>query len=232
MQLRTITLAILALSMIAFGQTSATLDGQFQVHFFANLNIGESYVDIVNTGANGASLFGPGVGGATGNICANVYAFNIGEELISCCSCLITPNQVVSLRVNADILAKPTHVFTDASLTVKVLATLAGTNGTAGNCNQTSMSAQSTGAPGSANLIVNGMAVWGTTLHQRNLTGPPPTNVTVLSETAFTPSTLGNAELASLNNRCLNIIGNGSTFGVCPVAACGAASGALGASRM
>jgi hypothetical protein len=232
MHLRNVTLAILVLSMVALAQTSATLDGQFQVRYFANLTLGESYIDIVNTGANGASLVGPGVGGNTGNICANVYAFDIGEELISCCSCLITPNQVVSLRVNADVLAKPTHVFTGSSLTVKLLASLAGAGGTAGNCNQSTFLAQNTGAPNSANLIVNGMAAWATTLHNMTLVGPPVAVTTVLTETAFTPSTLSNAELASLTNRCQNIVGNGSTFGVCPVAACGAGSGALGATRL
>jgi hypothetical protein len=232
MRPRVLPFAILLVSVVAFAQTSATLDGQFQVRYFANLTIGESYIDIVNTGANGASLSGPAIGGAIGNICANVYAFNIGEEMITCCSCLLTPNQVVSLRVNADILAKPIHVSSDPSLTIKLLASLAGAGGTAGNCNQSAANAQNTGAPTSANLIVNGMAAWATTLHTMSLTGPPPATATVFTENPFTPATLSNGELASLVGRCSLIIGNGSTFGVCPAAACNAGSGALGATRM
>jgi hypothetical protein len=97
MHLRNVILAAIALSTAAFAQPNATLDTPFQVRYAANLNIGESYIDITNTGANGAPLLGPGFGGASGNICANVYAFDPGEELISCCSCLITPDQTVNL---------------------------------------------------------------------------------------------------------------------------------------
>jgi hypothetical protein len=210
----------------------SVLDSAFQVRQFANLTLGESFIDIVNTGANGAALFGPGVGTNSGNICANIYAFDIGEDLISCCSCLITPNQVVSLRVNGDILAKPIHVFTGNSVTVKILATLAGSGGTSGNCAQSTIQAQNTGAPGSAGLIVNGMAAWGITLHQTSIFGPPPTTATTVGETAFVPATLSNAELASVTNRCTYIIGNWSTYGLCPAAACLQTSGALGATRM
>jgi hypothetical protein len=214
------------------GGTAGTLDNQFQVHHYANLNLGDQFVDIVNTGANGASLTGPGVGGATGNICANVYAFDIGEELLTCCSCLITPNQVVSLRVNADILAKPNHVFSGTSLTIKLLSTLAGPLGTGGNCNLAATLAQNTGAPGSTNLIISGMAAWGVTIHNRNLIGPPPTSNPVFAETQFLTSTLSNPELASLTNRCNNITGNSSGFGVCPVTSCGGGSGAIGGTKM
>jgi hypothetical protein len=200
-------------------------DSPFQVKYAANLNVGESYVDIVNTGANGAPFNGPGVGGATGNICANVYAFDIGEELVSCCSCLITPNQVVSLRVNGDILAKPIHTFTGSSVTLKILATLAGNGGTGTNCSN------SAGQATLANTVC-GIAVWGTTIHNKVLIGPPASNSNGMTETPFTPSTLSNAEFASITNRCLNIIGNNSTFGVCPAAACSATSGALGGTKM
>ena len=51
-----------------------------QVGYAANLNIGESYIDITNTGANGAPLLGPGFGAASGNICVNVYSFDPGER--------------------------------------------------------------------------------------------------------------------------------------------------------
>jgi hypothetical protein len=34
----------------------------FQVKYAANLTIGESYINITNTGANGASILGPGYG--------------------------------------------------------------------------------------------------------------------------------------------------------------------------
>jgi hypothetical protein len=101
--------------------------GSFLIGYAANLQFGESVINITNTGANGASLLGPGFGAAVGNICVNVYAFDPNEELISCCSCLVTPDQTVSLGVNRDLTSNIlTGGPTPTSVTVKLLATLVG----------------------------------------------------------------------------------------------------------
>jgi hypothetical protein len=106
MQFRNVILAALVCAMVAFAQNPITADSPFQVRYAANPAAGESYINIVNTGANGAALLGPGFGGAAGNLCVNVYAFSPDEQLISCCSCLITPNGVVNLGVNRDLTIK------------------------------------------------------------------------------------------------------------------------------
>jgi hypothetical protein len=223
MHLRNVILAAIALSTAAFAQPNATLDTPFQVRYAANLNIGESYIDITNTGANGAPLLGPGFGGASGNICANVYAFDPGEELISCCSCLITPDQTVNLGVNADLTVKTLTGVVPTSVTVKILATLAGTGGSGSSCTNSAAQVQNP-----ATIIVSGMAAWGTTLH-----ATPTAGAYATTETPFTPSTLStgaagtNNELQSIGGRCAAILGNGSGFGVCT--SCRA--GALGASK-
>ena len=126
--------------------------------YAANLNIGESYIDITNTGANGAALLGPGFGAATGNICVNVYAFDPGEELISCCSCLVTPDQTVNLGVNRDLTVKTLTGVVPTSVTVKLLATLAGGDGTGTSCTNSAASVATA-------TLAAGMAAWGTTLH-------------------------------------------------------------------
>ena len=43
----------------------------FQIRYASNLTQGDSVINISNTGVNGASLTGPGFGGAAGNICVN-----------------------------------------------------------------------------------------------------------------------------------------------------------------
>jgi hypothetical protein len=193
----------------------AVTDAPFQVRYAANLQFGESYINVVNTGANGAPLLGPGLGGAVGNICVNVYAFDPNEEMISCCSCLVTPDQVRNLGVNRDINSNTATGVTPTSVTVKLLATLAGAGGAGTSC---------TNAAASVNTatIVAGLAAWGTTLH-----ATPTAGTFATTETAFTPSTLSAGELAHLANTCSNIIGNLSGFGIC--ASC--RNGALGASR-
>jgi hypothetical protein len=210
MNLRNVLLVAFVFAMAASAQITA--DSPFQVRYAANLNIGESYIDIVNTGANGAPLQGPGFGGTTGNICVNVYAFDPGEELISCCSCSVTPDQVVNLGVNRDLTSKTLTGVVPSSVTVKLYATAQ----TGANCNNSASGI--TGAP-----ILSGMAAWGTTLHATPVAGSYAT-----TETAFTPSTLSPGELASIQGRCTAIVGNASGFGIC--ASCRA--GSLGATKM
>ncbi len=188
----------------------------FQVSYAANLNIGESYIDITNTGTNGAPLLGPGIGGASGNICVNVYAFDASEELISCCSCLVTPDQTVNLDVNKDLTAKTLTGVVPTSVTVKVLATLAGSGGSGTSCTNTAATSTVAG-------IANGMAAWGTTLHPTPTAGSYAT-----TEKGFTGATLSAGELASITGRCAAIIGNASGFGIC--SSC--RSGALGGSKI
>ena len=150
-----------------------------------------------------------------GNICVNVYAFDPSEELVSCCSCLVTPDQTVNLGVVADATSKTLTGVVPSPVTVK-LATLAGANGsgTGTVCNNSAATAASPS-------IVSGMAPWGTTLHAQG-TG------TASTETPFTPGTLSAGELASITGRCQSIIGNASGFGICT----SCRSGALGATKL
>jgi hypothetical protein len=196
----------------AGGNVIPVADPAFQVRYAANLQFGESYINIVNTGANGAALMGPGFGGSTGNICVNVYAFDSGEELISCCSCLVTPDQVVNLGVNRDLTSKTLTGVVPNSVTVKLLAS--SVNAT--SCTNTA------GTITPADVTLSGMAAWGTTLHAT------PAGAFATTETAFTPSTLSLGEFNSIVGRCASTIGNASGFGICT--SCRA--GSLGAAKM
>lgn len=187
------------------------------VRYAANLNIGESYVDITNTGANGAPVNGPGFGAPAGNICVNVYAFDPSEELISCCSCLVTPGQTVNLGVNADLTSRTLTGVIPTSVTIKLIPSLAGTGGSGTSCTN------SAGSLGPGNVVSAGMAAFGTTLHATPVAGAYNT-----TETPFSQATLSPSELASISGRCASIIGNSSGFGICN--SCKA--GALGGSKL
>ncbi len=180
---------------------TATAQVTFAVRYAANLGQGESYIDIINDGLNGAPLLGPGMGPAIGNICVNVYAFDQNEEMISCCSCLVTADQARNLGVNRDITSNTATQVIPTSVTIKLLSTLAGASGTPADCSQG-------GALVNTATLVGGFEAFGTTLHAQG-TG------FVTTETPFRNASLSVGELLSLANRCANIVGNLSKFGQC-----------------
>ena len=135
------------------------------------------------------------------------------EQLVSCCSCLVTPDGLVSLSVVNDLISNTLTGVRPSSVVVKLISTIAGTGGSGTSCTNSAATA-------SFPALAIGLAAWGTTIHA-SAAGFATT------ETAFTPSTLSAGELASVTNRCTNIIGNGSTFGICR--SCRA--GGLGAAR-
>jgi hypothetical protein len=233
MHLRNVVLALFVLTMVAFAQNPITADSPFQVNYAANLQIGESWINVVNTGANGAALLGPGFG-PVGNICVNVYAFTPDEQLVSCCSCLVTPNGLVHFGAYASLASNTMTPgagylpgFNAANgtggLVIKLVSTLAGGTGNSTSCTNSAASLTAAGT-----VLATGMAAWRTTVHNA-----PPTPVTGapgvpygVTETRFTPATLSAGEIASISGRCAAIIGNASGYGICR----GCSAGALGAS--
>ena len=192
MQLRVpmMFLVALALTTAAFGQAipGAPSDA-FQVRYAANLNVGDSVINISNAGTQN-------IGGALTNICANVYAFSPDEQLISCCSCTVTPNALVSLSVVADLISNTLTPARPNSVVVKLIST-AGTT-----CNASNV------PPGN---LAAGLVAWGTTIHALP-TAPVTWGVT---ETKFEDKGLSAAELARLTSFCGFIQANGSGFGIC-----------------
>ena len=184
---------------------SITIGGNFLVSYAANLTSGDSVINLTNTGANGALLSGPGIGGAAGNICVNVYAFSPDEQLISCCSCPITPNGLSSLSVKNDLINNTLTGVKPNSVIVKLVVTGAGATFTGTTCaNSAAVAGQNVANP----LLATGGLAFGTTLHALDAGF-------VVTENPFRGATLSAQELASITNRCTNIIGNGSGFGVC-----------------
>jgi len=182
----------------------------FQIRYASNLTAGDSLINITNTGANGSSLFGPGFGDPVGNICVNVYSFSPDEQLVSCCSCLVTPNGLVHLSANNDLISNTLTGIKPNSIVVKLLATGAGASFNGSSCSNSAALAGTDKFP-----LANGMLAWGTTLHSASSVDPNPAGPFSITETPFLPASLDNAELNSIVNRCANIIGNGSTFGQC-----------------
>src|SRR5271165_6887995 len=167
-----------------FPDGSAPADA-FLIRYATNLNIGDSFVDLTNTGAQ--VITGPG-GGTSSNLCVNVYTFDAAEELISCCGCLVTPNGLQSLSVVQSLISNPLTPAVPSSVVVKLVASVPGTG-----------------------TLDSGLLAWGTTLHQNTST----TSSYGLTETPFSPSHLSSAELTHITSTCGFIQSNGSGFGIC-----------------
>jgi hypothetical protein len=201
MHLRTVlTLATFALASAALAQDSNVIGPSpdvFQVRYASNLNKGDSFVNITNSGSD----FGD-------NICVNVYTFDPSEEMVSCCSCLVTPNALVSLSVQGDLISNTLSPSTPTAVVIKLIATDAGS---VTSCSPTNLGD-----------LAPGMRAWGTTLHAL----PGTTTTYGVTETAFLPGGLSAPERAHLTTFCNFINSNGSGFGICKSCRAGGLGGA------
>jgi hypothetical protein len=175
---------LFAIAVICSMAVYAATDSPVQVRYFANVGPSpySGAINVTNTGATG------------GSICVNVYAFSPDEQEISCCACPITPNGLVSLDVNADLLSNTLTPFVPGSIVVKLVATTPPSP-----CNAASLGA-----------LTPGMAAWATTVHL-----PPYAPVPSVTETAFTNATPSTSDLARASALCGFIQSNGSGFGIC-----------------
>jgi hypothetical protein len=207
MKLRCLSIftAIIAFSMVALAQDAPLFD-VYQARYLSNLNNGDSSVNLTNTGANVPVLAGAAVVNAaaitSSNICANVYVFSPDEQLISCCSCPVTPNALVSLSARNDLISNTLTPAVPTSIVVKLLGSAAPI------CNAATVGSVS-------NPLTTGLAAWATTLHVLPVTPGSPAITFGRTETPFVSSTLSGGELRRLTNLCLGIQAIGSGFGIC-----------------
>jgi hypothetical protein len=155
--------ASILMSVAAFGQ--AAKDTVFQIHYFSNLTISDTVINITDSGASigtqfavngGSPVLSNALGPCTpqnpcsssgaaasvignGNLCVNAYLFSANEELQACCSCFVTPNGLWSWDILNDLV--PNALEGPASLipggVVKLVATLAGTTSATSGCDAT-----------------------------------------------------------------------------------------------
>jgi hypothetical protein len=183
-----ILLTALASSLALFAQNPITADGPYQIRFASNLHIGDSVVNMTNSGANG------------GSICVHIYAYTPDEQLSSCCSCMITPNGLTSLSVKQDLASNGLTPVVPSAMVIKLLA--------AAPVSDTCSAAN----PGAK---VNGLLAWGTTIHPLPVTAGTPATTYGLESSAFSPATLSYTEQARMTSLCAFIKANGSGYGVC-----------------
>jgi hypothetical protein len=198
--LPTLLFAIFA-CVVAYAQKPITADTPYHVSYASNLAVGDSVINITNTGALGAGLGSGTTASVTGSICANVYVYTPDEGVVSCCSCPVTPNGLVSLSAKTDLISNPLTPATPTSIVIKLVATAPA----GGSCNNSALLA---GTP----ILVPGLVAWGTKLHANTSAAAGKYSLT---ETEFTPATLSAGEQARLAYGCGAVNNIGSGFGVC-----------------
>ncbi len=191
-----ISAAMVLSSVAAFAQG----DGPFQVRYASNLAVGDSVINFTNTGASSTVAFPT----QNGNICVNTYTFSPDEQLISCCSCFLTPNGLASLSVRNDLISNTLTPGVPTSVVVKLVAS----SGPPTACNAAT-------AGTGRDVLLSGLAAWGTTIHALPVTPGSPATTYGVTETPFTNATLSQAELTRITTLCGFIQTNGSTFGIC-----------------
>jgi len=200
---RSLFLMVLALiiAIPSFGQT-----GPYLVDYFSNnpgptkylteipvATVADQQIRLVNFGAAGTPLTSP-----DGDVCANIYVFDANQEMISCCSCRITPNGLLTLSIGNNLTGNPVTSVVPVNGDVKIVSTAA------------------IGLTGCTPLTYNGgildsVAGFGT--HLQTSGGAIP--CTYISETNIPSAALGAAELVFLPQACQFARYLGSGKGVC-----------------
>jgi len=218
----TLVLATLALSAAAFAQS----DFYYQVGYAANLNIGDSEVNLSNDGFRAG--FYPNTAGA-GNLCANVFVFDPQEEEVACCSCLITPNGLMGLSAKADLISDVLTPAIPTSIVIKITSTVPGTStGTVYNVCNPALAALGTSGTVSTvpQTLETGLLAWGTTLEPAQTAGTySPVNVPFINGSFNTTAGANGGEIGELSYVCAFVVTEGSSYGQCKSCTAGALSG-------
>lgn len=173
----------LALTLCAVYAAASEPADTLKVDYFSNAN---------TAGAPDGTVRLTNVGTSGGNICADIFVYDPSQELSECCSCLITPNGLLTLSVNKALTANPLTGVTLNTGTISIVSA----RPTAGACP----------LPTTAIAPVAGVRSWATHIQNSNFT---------VTETNSQDANLSNGELGVLQNDCFAVHLIGSGKGVC-----------------
>ena len=169
----------------------------YQVRYMSNLLIGDSTVSLTNSGASSIGTPTPD----DGNLCVSVFTYSAEEQLVSCCSCVVTPNGLNSLSARNDLIASLTPSI-PTSVVVKLLASAPAASG----CNAATVT---------YDALRPGLVAWGSTLHALPIAAGTPATTYGVTSRPFVKAELSQAELSRMTQLCGFIQANGSGYGIC-----------------
>jgi hypothetical protein len=150
----------------------------------------DQLVRLVNVGTGGTPLTSP-----RGDICANIYVFDNNQEMVACCSCRLTANELASASVAEQLANNPLTSVVPTAGVIKILPIIAGST----PCSPIAPFASSDAS------LVKGHAT------HVQVSGP----ATYITESDIPVTVLGSDEAAFLNNACLFVQYLGSSKGRC-----------------
>jgi len=93
-----LVLAMLAVALLCSSAMAQDADKYFVTYYSNNVAVApDATIRVINDGYEGAYSSGPGAG----NAYADFFVFDDSEELITCCSCEVTPDGLLSESVKS-----------------------------------------------------------------------------------------------------------------------------------
>ena len=126
-------LALVALTCtVAISAAAQTPSDVYQMSPYTTASFQNEFVQIVNPGLQGTPLSAD-----QGTICADIYVFDEHQEMVSCCNCPVTANELLTLAVSVpgssiSLLSSPLTGVVPFQGVVKVVSDL-GSNCNASN---------------------------------------------------------------------------------------------------
>jgi hypothetical protein len=200
--LRTGNSKLYILAALAFitvlGVSSAMAQADtYQVSYYSNAHTAgapDGKVRIDNPGVdNGADL------------CAEIYVFDNTEEMLECCGCKETSNDLRTFSINTNLTNNPGNGITPTTGVIKIVSA---TVNSRGNCDPTGgwSLTNHTGAI----VPTPDLRAWATHIQNKGVGGSYPATAE-----EFQDSTLVPWELAYLQRQCFQVRQLGSGRGVC-----------------
>jgi hypothetical protein len=168
-----------------------------------------SYYSGANTEGNQDGLIrltNPGVDDGN-DLCADIYVFDNTEQLLECCGCTLTPNDLRSLSINGNLTRNPANGQRLTTGVLKIVSAKPNPN-SRGQCDPTG------GATlrGFKDNIVPTPDIRAWATHIQN---PFSEGGAVATEEEFADAPLSADELATLQHKCFGIQTLGSGRGIC-----------------
>jgi hypothetical protein len=181
----------------AFAQL--TYPDTLKIDYFINANSGQPFanVQVTNTDLSG------------GNLCAAFYVFDPQQEMSECCSCNVTPNGLLTLSVDNNLVNNPVSV--GPPLTTGTIWLVSASGNAKGACLTYPDKVTPTA----------GLRAWVTHVESTGA-GPLGLYPFAIWGDAMQDESLSVTELAALETQCKAISLLGSGAGVCT---CGSANG-------